>query len=137
MTYDAYDNPLTIVKQAGNVLTETFTYDVLNRIVKRNGSALNTYDAKGNILMYGPVGHFDYNNSARPYAVTRAYTYNNSVPEANQVLSFNALGRVSSLRQDVGKSATFLYDEDGDRMEMAQKDSLKNLTKTNYYIGDV
>jgi len=79
-TYDTLGNVLSRADANENNHTETFTYDVLNRLtsaqVSRNIAPLKSfaYDVIGNLLLKSDVGAYTYPasgaNGVRPHAVT-------------------------------------------------------------------
>jgi len=99
-----FDSLGNLLERRRDSLSETFTYDSLNRLVKSNisgGESLTmSYDELGNITSKSDVGNYIYGQGAGPHAVTQAgtvsYTYDavgNRVTASNgqqiQYTSFN------------------------------------------------
>jgi len=123
--YDVLGNVLTRADTNQN-LTETFTYDALNRMtsaqVSQNIAPLKTfaYDAIGNLLSKSDVGNYTYPmaGSALPHAVTSisggnistTFTYD---PNGNQTsglgrsVSYTSYNKPSSITQ--GSKTLFFY----------------------------
>jgi uncharacterized protein RhaS with RHS repeats len=133
-TYDVLGNVLTRA-DANENLTETFTYDVLNRMtsaqVSQNIAPLKSfaYNAIGNLLSKSDVGNYTYPlaGSALPHAVTSisggnintTFTYD---PNGNQTsglgrsISYNSFNKPSSITQG-SKTLFFTYDADHQRFQ--------------------
>jgi hypothetical protein len=97
-TYDVLGNVLTRA-DANENLTETFTYDNLNRVtsatVSQNIAPLKTfaYDAIGNLLSKSDVGAYTYPvaGSALPHAVTSI-----SAGNINTIFTYDPNGNQTS-----------------------------------------
>ena len=81
--------------------TETFTYDVLDRLKKiQVGSQTTldmTYGANGNILSKTGIGSYEYGTSSKPHAVTAVDNTSGIIPEHTQSVTYNAWGKVSEI----------------------------------------
>ena len=110
--------------------TQTFTYDVLNRLLSATrGSETQTYtyDEIGNMTSNSQVGAYVYPSSGattvRPHAVvtagSQAYTYDangNLLSGAGRTVTYCRENRVLSVTRD-GVTTTFTYDGDGQRIK--------------------
>lgn len=114
-------------------LSESFSYDALNRLVKMDDRTL-TYSSAGNVTSVGGVGEMTYGNSDRPYQVTSLTPEDDSiVPSREQSVSYTCYGRPSRLVEG-GKSASFTYNGSGDRVKMLYAEGVSP-ELTRYYIG--
>jgi RHS repeat-associated protein len=132
---------------ATNWLSESFQYDLLNRMTQShvNGQSAKTYqyDALGNITFKTGVGNYSYGNNAGPHAVTQTnlngtltnYTYdaNGSMISGNgraiSYSSFNKPTNISTANSDI----SFQYG--ADRSRVSRTDNTTG--KTRYYIGSL
>jgi len=135
-TYDVLGNLLTR-SDANESLTETLTYDTLNRLasatVSQNIAPVKsfTYDAIGNLLSKSDVGTYTYPlaGSALPHAVTSiaggtintTFTYD---PNGNQTtglgrsISYTSYNKPSSITQGSG---TLCFNDDVDHQRFKQQ----------------
>ncbi len=105
-----FDSLGNLLERRQGSLSETLTYDSLNRLVKSNvsgGESLTmSYDELGNITSKSDVGNYTYGNGAGPHALTQAgnlsYTYDavgNRIGASNgqqiQYTSFNKPTRIT------------------------------------------
>lgn len=134
-TFDPATHNLLSRKDNTRNLTETFTYDNLNRLT---GYADNTatYDTKGNLTSKSDVGTFDYTHTAKPYAITGVTLSGSTMPTTAQSASNTSFRRPLTFRQG-NDSARFVYDGDLERVKM-QVTRTTNGSKrlTRYYLGD-
>ena len=133
-TFNANTGNLT--KRTDNLKNknESFTYDNLDRLRKYGNDSI-TYDVKGNILTKTDAGTYQYTNTAKPYAVTALAPASNSVPLRAQTVTYTSLQRPATITEN-GYTATFTYDDEGNRMkEVITHNSAAYLTK--YYIGGI
>ncbi len=134
-TYDVLGNVLTRA-DANESLTETFTYDNLNRVTSATVSQsvapvkLFAYDAIGNMLSKSDVGNYTYSlaGSALPHAVTSisggavstSFTYD---PNGNQTsglgrsISYTSYNKPASITQGSG---TLFFSDDVDHQRFKQ-----------------
>lgn len=112
-------------------MTETFSYDNLNRLTSF-GSHGVTYDNNGNIISKGDVGSFNYNTSGKPYAVSDV-TLTNSISVGTQNVSYYSFDRPNEI-SDNGYTATFTYNGNYDRVKMAMLHN-SSASLTRYYLG--
>ena len=98
-------------RTVGNT-TETFTYDVLDRLKKvQTGSQTTlemTYGANGNITSKTGIGSYEYSSSSKPHAVVAVENASGIIPEHTQSVSYNAWGKVSEITSVIG-SDTYKY----------------------------
>ena len=102
-------------------ITETFGYDILNRLTGVSGLAPKTYayDSIGNITSKSDVGTYSY--GAKPHAVTSTagavnsgYTYDvngNMIESKGRTLAYTSFNLPSSITKG-GVTTTFTYDAD-------------------------
>jgi RHS repeat-associated protein len=131
-TYDVLGNVLTRA-DANQNLTETFTYDILNRMtsaqVSQNIAPAKTfaYDVIGNLLSKSDVGNYTYPlaGSALPHAVTNisggtintSFTYDsngNQTSGLGRSVSYTSYNKPSSITQG-SKTLSFYHDVDHQR----------------------
>jgi RHS repeat-associated protein len=134
-TYDVLGNVLTRA-DTNESLTETFTYDNINRVTSATVSAsvapvkLFAYDAIGNLLSKSGVGNYAYPlaGSALPHAVTSisggavstTFTYD---PNGNQTsglgrsISYTSYNKPASITQGSG---TLFFSHDVDHQRFKQ-----------------
>jgi RHS repeat-associated protein len=134
-TYDVLGNVLTRA-DANENLTETFTYDNLNRVtsatVSQNIAPVKTfaYDAIGNLLSKSDVGNYTYPlaGSALPHAVTSisggnintTFTYDangNQTSGLGRSISYTSFNKPSSITQGSG---TLFFSHDIDHQRFKQ-----------------
>lgn len=114
-------------------LTETFTYDGLNRLVSIDNRQI-TYADNGNVLSVGGVGSMSYNDGAHPYQITSLTAISSGlVANRSQSVSYTCYNRPSVLSEG-GRSAAFTYNGDGDRVKMYVANGSSQVL-TRYYIG--
>jgi hypothetical protein len=135
--YDFLGDVLTREDGNENNLTETFTYDALNRLtqaqVSQNIAPLKTfaYDAIGNLLSKSDVGAYAYPasgaESLRPHAVTSisgsvintTFSYDangNQTAGLGRSISYTSFNKPSSITQGSG-TLFFTYDADHQRFK--------------------
>ena len=114
-----------------NNVTESFSYDNLNRLVSSNSGNVG-YDAKGNILTKSDAGSYSY-LSAHPYAVSGVVpAAGSNITMHDQDITYNCMQRVSHISEN-GREASFWYDDDGERVKMTRGDGTQTYSK--YYLG--
>ena len=139
---------------AGKSLTETFTYDTLNRLTQAQVAGESaqrvSYDALGNITGKTGVGSYRYGaGSAGPHAVTQAgshtYTYDangNMTQErrtgsTTRTLSYTAFNQVKSITRGT-HTTRFVYDPAQSRVrrtDVVRTGSGASTTTTLYLRG--
>jgi RHS repeat-associated protein len=163
-TYDQYHRPLSFVydgyatlgydfdKTTGNLksrsysrpslsinLTDSFTYDALNRLDKakigNNAPYLDMeYDITGNITSKTGVGSYEYNDPIKIHAVTDIKGNTGSIPSIDQIITYNSFNKVSIIEEGINK-LDFTYGLDQERMKTVLKNN-GTITKTKYFIGE-
>lgn len=134
-SYDAVGN----LTQRADGITETFTYDALNRVTgvgSSTGTRVYAYDSIGNITSKSDVGAYSY--GAKPHAVTSttgtvnsAYTYDtngNMLTGNGRTLTYNAFNKPASVTLG-GATTGYTYDENHDRVRKTTS------TSTTDYFG--
>ena len=124
-----------------NNVSEHFEYDQLDRLlsVQSNVSGNSnrcdmTYGQNGNICVKEGVGTFSYENTTRPYQLTRIDLEEGvEVPQVQQSVSYTCYSRPSRIEEG-GVSCSFTYDGDGSRTKMLITNGAKPIL-TRYYIG--
>lgn len=141
--WDLLDN-LTRRQDLNQNLTETFTYDALNRLTGATlaGGAAKTYayDSLGNLTHKSDVGSYTYGTGGvRPHAVTSAgantYTYDangNLTAGAGRVITWNAANQATGITQG-SASSSFLYGPGGARYKQVK--TVSGVTTSTAYIG--
>ncbi|NLR75797.1 polymorphic toxin-type HINT domain-containing protein [Leeia aquatica] len=118
----------------GNLATDRFTYDALNRLTLSSGDApVSTqevqYDELGNILYKTAVGSYSYPapGTARPHAVSsinngssiRSFNYDangNLLNDGQRTLSWTSFNLPATI-QGYGQSETYSYDAEHERVK--------------------
>lgn len=115
-------------------ITETFTYDNLNRL-STAGTNQVIYDGKGNISSISQVGSMYYSNNSAPYQITGLAAGNGtSLRHRSQTITYTAFDRPETISEG-DTTATFIYDAEGKRVKMII--SVNGVVKSRrYYIGD-
>ena len=114
-------------------LTETFSYDSMNRLTG-TGDRTITYSPEGNITSIDDVGSLSYADENHPYRVTQLDLTGNAVPAAPQSITYTCYQRPAQVTES-GRSATFTYDADGRRVKMYLSDGADPVL-SRYYLGD-
>ncbi|MBQ5982068.1 MAG: RHS repeat-associated core domain-containing protein, partial [Prevotella sp.] len=127
---------------------EVFTYDPLDRLVRYQDDGshwdnIYQYTHDGNIQYKTGIGYYDYQptSAIRPHAVKRVENLNGKVPTGRSFVTYNDLGKASSLYDDSSPSSLqydITYGPDGERWE-------SSLYRSNYqwpdtvrrYVGDM
>lgn len=155
-TWDVLGNLTQRTDTTGNTrdLTETFTYDTLNRLtsyqVGTGALQTVTYDALGNITYKNDVGNYTYGaGNAGPHAVTKAgndtFTYDaagNQLTGAGRALTYNAFNKVSRIVKG-NHTVRFAYGPDRSRFKRTDEDTkgtpatTDDKTTTTLYVGSV
>lgn len=116
-------------------LTESFTYDSLNRIVSWGNHTIS-YADNGNIQNKHGLGSMSYGDTGHPYRVSSiTLGPGASTSQATQQVSYTSFERPSVISQD-GIEATFTYNGSDERTKMTLGRN-NRLTLTRYYIGGV
>ena len=140
----------------GKMLTETFTYDSLNRLtasqVGTNTAQTVTYDALGNIKTKTGVGTYTYGaGMAGPHAVVRAGNLNYSYDANGNVLTeahtgvttrsfaYTAFNKVERIEKDSMHTTAFVYGPERTRIKRTDTMSKSSgpSTTTTLYLGNV
>ena len=154
-TWDVLGNLTQRTDKTGTrSLTESFTYDTLNRLTSSRvgtGAAQTvSYDALGNIKRKTGVGSYTYGaGNAGPHAVTSAgndtYTYDaagNQLTGAGRTLTYNAFNKVNSIVKG-NHTVTFAYGPERARYKRTDEDTkgtavtTDDKTTTTLYVGSV
>ena len=114
--------------------SETFTYDSLNRLIGVNNNGVYYYGSDGNPLYSNDVGFFYFDDTAHPYRATALEVEHPDMARGrSQQVSYTSFSRPSVLTEG-GRSATFTYNADHDRVKMQVADSTGTIL-SRYYIG--
>lgn len=134
-TFNRTNGNLTTRVDNKRGLSESFTYDNLNRLTRFAGGAVG-YDIKGNITQKEDVGNiFYYNTPNKPYAVSKIDVSRKiAIPPRNQSVGYTSFERPSTISEN-GYEALFTYDLGGSRKKMQLKYS-GNVQLERYYLGD-
>lgn len=114
-------------------LREQFGYDGLNRLVKY-GVDTASYAGNGNLLSRSETGTFSYGLGAKPYALTGMNTESGIASRSPQEISYTSFSRPATIGEN-GKTATFTYNADYDRVRMAFGPLASGATRSVYYLG--
>ena len=121
----------------GADVTETFTYDTLDRLtgVSQGGSVTDaiTYGDDGNILSRTGMGAYDYLGS-KPHAVTSVDNTDYLIASASQQIEYNPLGKAVLIREGTHAQRLF-YGPDGTRWLTVDSVNGQVASKT-YYQDD-
>lgn len=131
--FDANTGNLLMRQDDTRGLTESFGYDLMNRLVSMSGRGVG-YSDNGNITSIDGVGTMSYSVASKPYQIDwLTLESDDLVSENKQSISYTCYSRPSVL-QEGGRSAAFTYNGDGDRVKMYVADgAVSRLTR--YYIG--
>ena len=125
----------TGVKAAG--VTETFTYDSLDRLTGVNqGSSTTdaiTYGDDGNILSRTGMGTYGY-LSSKPHAVTQVDNTDYLIASASQQIDYHPFGKAMLIREGENSQRLF-YGPDGSRWLQVDSVNGQVVSKT-YYDAD-
>lgn len=132
-TFDIQKGNLTSRVDKKRNLTESFSYDNLNRLANYAGKTVG-YDSKGNITSMSGIGTMFYSHDTKPYAVTNVELNGNQIPIRNQDVTYTSFQRPATIVEN-GYTATFTYDSSGERAKMllTHKGAVQNAT---YYLGN-
>ncbi|MBO7568240.1 MAG: RHS repeat-associated core domain-containing protein, partial [Bacteroidales bacterium] len=113
MTYSFDDKTGNMTSRTGMFSSpETFSYDNFDRLTKiAYGSTAATrlsYDLNGNITNKTGIGSYTYDNDDKPHAVRQVQNTDNTIPNTNQSITYNAINKVSSITQG-GDILTITY----------------------------
>lgn len=116
--------------------TETFTYDVLDRLTGVNLEGATTmqmdYDISGNIASKTGLGSYSYDEN-KTHAVVSVENTNNILPLSTQTISYNDFGKVENIT-DGNYTMSFVYGPDLERWKTELRNG-QNVTCTTLY-GD-
>ncbi len=147
MSFDGQNGNLLSRNDAIKSLTETFTYDNLNRLT---GSTVNsvqqftmTYDntggtSLGNIKSKSDIGNYVYDNNqinAVKYITSTAggYTSPGVISHNTEYLAYTVFSKVSGISEN-GYALNYAYGQDYQRIKYTMKQS-GTLIETRYYLG--
>lgn len=116
-----------------NNLTETFSYDNLDRLKVAAGN-VTLYDNKGNVTKQTDAGTFVYGLTNKPYAISGVTNPSSLIAQGNQDITFTSFSRPDSIVEN-GYTAAFTYNSDGERVRMVLSQN-GNVVSTKYYLGD-
>lgn len=148
--YD-FDGLGNLTSRGNGSLSETFTYDNLNRLTTRNGATIATYADNGNITSKVDVsgnqsGNYAY-DSAKPHAVTSAWGYSMTYDSNGNMLTRTGNGSTWTtqwtgfdkprwLAKTAGNGATtgseFLYNANRSRVMHMEFDAMTNGVPSHY-----
>ncbi len=127
-------------KDNNQLLTESFGYDALNRLVSSSGVAVKTYtyDNIGNLTYKSDVGNYTYALGTRPHAVAsttgtinNTYTYDangNMLTGAGRSLTYTSFNQPGQITLN-GATTRFTYDPGRNRLTKT------TATNKTVYIG--
>lgn len=132
-SFNAMTSNLTSRTDNLNNLTETFSYDNLNRLRVAAGSVTN-YDNKGNVTGKTDAGTFQYGLTDKPYAISGVTNPKSLIAQRVQDISYTSFSRPDSITEN-GYNAAFTYNSEGKRVKMVLSHN-GNVVSTKYYLGD-
>jgi RHS repeat-associated protein len=114
-------------------LTETFSYDNLNRMTSVSGPAslTMTYAANGNINSKTSIGTYSY-DGVKPHAVTGVTNPDGIISDVTQRITYNSFNKVDSIIQ-ADLVYTILYGADNQRT-ISKLYNGGSLQKTAHYV---
>ena len=116
----------------GRSLSETFTYDALNRL-KTIGQQNIKYDNSGNIKRIEGIVSMSYPDNDNPYRLAHATPATSGIiPSQTQNLTFTSFGRPRTISQGAWK-ADFDYGESDERTIMRLRDVDSVIVMTRFY----
>lgn len=130
---NALNGNLTSRTDRQHGLSETFSYDALNRLSYMDDRRVR-YAPDGNLLSIDGVGEMLYTDEGSPYRITSFTPEDMSaVLSREQSVSYTCYGRPSRITEG-GRSASFTYNGDGDRVKMFYSEGVSAVLN-RYYIG--
>ena len=137
--YDGFSN-MTRRSDLKHATSETFTYDVLNRLTSatdQHGTSRYLYDPLGRMTdKTCPDGTIFTNanySGPKPHAIKSAHTSNGVFPQERMDLVFNAFDQVSSISEGTNH-VSFEYGIDHQRTKLVENIDGKTRCKT--YVGN-
>ena len=116
----------------GRSLSETFTYDALNRL-KTIGQQNIKFDNSGNIKRFEGIASMSYPDDDNPYRLAHATPATSGIiPSQTQNLTFTSFGRPRTMSQGAWK-ADFDYGESDERTIMHLRDVDSVIVMTRFY----
>ena len=115
-------------------LTETFSYDDLNRLTGVSGPVplTMTYSSNGNILSKTSVGGYSY-DGPKPHAVTSVTNPDGLIPTITQRVTLTSFNKVDSIIQgNLIYTLTYVHE---DQRTISRLYDNGILQKTVYYVG--
>ncbi len=124
-------------------ISENFQYDKLNRLITQVGDIplsknVRSYNSNGCITSNGSA-NFQYFNSAKPYQLSSIEAYSSlEIKDLientdSQELTYTAFNRPKTIAQG-DRIATFSYDEEATRVQMAITNKAGELLDNRYYF---
>ena len=118
-------------------LSESFTYDVLNRLkssVVTGQTPVNiTYQPSGNIDTKSGLGTYTYGNNAGPHALTNVENTDGLVSSLQQDITYTSFNKAATITEN-SMVANFKYAPDLERREMTIQGNGTDITRI--YIGN-
>jgi len=131
-SFNPPDGMLNWRKDNNRNLTESFTYDNLQRLTGYYGSTV-TYDNMGNITAKTDAGNLEYQTPGKPYAVSKQLNNPGSVLQRTQTIEYNSLQKPISIVEN-GSRADFTYGPSSERSSMLLHiNSTQEITR--YYVA--
>ncbi len=137
--FNAVTGNLTTRKDSipGEIKTETFTYDNLDRLLTVSGPQNLTleYANNGNILTKNDLvpGEYAYTHATNPYAVTEINSSNLLIPSVDQTITYTSFEQPSEITENPYQ-AIFKYNSSGQRAKMEVKQNGSAIL-TRWYAG--
>ncbi|MBQ7426189.1 MAG: VCBS repeat-containing protein [Prevotella sp.] len=112
-------------------ITESFTYDNLNRLASYNGEAI-TYEDNGNIIEIEDAGWQEYDTQGKPYAVSGAGVFNKLSSSTAQSITYTSFKRPAGIIEGNSRSF-FTYNADGERVQKTE--NYRQITWDSHYTN--
>lgn len=131
-SFDASTSNMTSRADAGRQLSESFSYDALNRL-RAIGQQEIKYDNAGNIKKIDGVATMSYPDDDNPYWLVQATpAATGIIPNQTQTLSFTSFSRPKTISQGSWK-ADLDYGEADERTVMHLRDADSTIVMTRLY----
>lgn len=137
--YDGFSN-MTSRRDIKNSLTESFTYDALNRLTSatdNQGTSNYSYDPLGRMLSKTSPDGIVFSNAnysgSKPHAIKSVQSPNGVFPQQRMYIVFNSFDKVSSISEGVNQ-VSFEYGFDQQRIRTTE--TIDGKTRIKTFIGN-
>ena len=137
MTFTYNPSTSNLVERTGMMsYIESFAYDAQERLTHataNTGTQTFSYSVDGNILSKTDIGSYSYDDR-KPHAVTSVDNELYLIPDNQQTVTYNEMGKATLISEANGPSMSIAYGPDGERWIGVFTDG--NKKKTILYLGD-